>query len=150
MFNMLHSAPDGHSMTHYLFVYGTLSRNAGHPMHQLLVRHAEFAGEGHFTGQLFRVGDYPGAMASSDRNDKVFGELYRLRSPQLVLPRLDAYEGCAPSDPLPHQFARRRLRVHLAAGKEKMAWVYLLNRVTPRFPRIASGRFVATEPENRK
>ena len=137
-------------MSQYLFVYGTLCRNAGHPMHQLLVRHAAYAGEGHFNGRLFRVGHYPGAMTSSDPNDKVFGELYRLRSPQQLLSRLDAYEGCAPSDPRPHQFVRRRLRVRLDNGGEKMAWVYLLNRVTPRFPRIASGRFVASETENRK
>ena len=137
-------------MSQYLFVYGTLCRNAGHPMHQLLVRHAEFVGEGHFIGRLFRVGHYPGAMTSPDPKDKVFGELYRLRSPQQLLSRLDAYEGCAPSDPPPHQFVRRRLRVHLDSGAEKMAWVYLLNRVTPRFPRIASGRFVASETENRK
>ena len=137
-------------MSQYLFVYGTLCRKAGHAMHRLLVRHAEYVGEGHFTGQLFRVGQYPGAMTSSDPNDKVFGELYRLRSPQQLLPRLDAYEGCAPSDPPPYQFVRRRLRVQLDGGAEKTAWVYLLNRVAPRFPRIASGRFVVSETENRK
>ena len=137
-------------MSQYLFVYGTLCRNAGHPMHQLLARHAEYLGEGHFTGQLFRLGQYPGAMTSSDPKDKVFGELYRLRSPQPLLSRLDAYEGCAPSDPPPHQFARRRLRVHLDGGGQKTAWVYLLDRATPRYPRIASGRFVVSETENRK
>jgi gamma-glutamylcyclotransferase (GGCT)/AIG2-like uncharacterized protein YtfP len=137
-------------MSQYLFVYGTLCRNAGHPMHQLLVRHAQFVGEGHFTGQLFRAGQYPAAVISSDPNDKVFGELYRLRSPQQLLSRLDTYEGCASSDPPPHQFVRRRLRVRLEGGAEKMAWVYLLNRVTPRFPRIASGRFVVSETEDRK
>ena len=98
---------------------------------------------------LFRVGPIPG-RAASDPSDKVFGELYRLRSPQQILLRLDAYEGCAPSDPPPHQFVRRRLRVHPDTGAETMAWVYLLNRVTPRYPRIASGRFVASEMENRK
>jgi gamma-glutamylcyclotransferase (GGCT)/AIG2-like uncharacterized protein YtfP len=77
-------------MTDYLFVYGTLARSVNHPMHRHLVRHAEYAGEGTFNGILYRVAHYPGAVASSDPNDVVHGELYRLRDSDALFAALDA------------------------------------------------------------
>jgi gamma-glutamylcyclotransferase (GGCT)/AIG2-like uncharacterized protein YtfP len=132
-------------MGEFLFVYGTLGRNAGHAMHQHLFRHAEYAGEGYFHGQLYRVAHYPGAVASSDPNDKVFGELYRVGNAEALFTPLDDYEGCGPSDPWPTEFVRRLETVYLKDGTPARAWIYLLNRAARDLPRIASGRFAAQE-----
>ena len=46
-----------------LFVYGTLMRGFDNPMAQLLSRSADFIGEAHCRGRLYRVTHYPGPGA---------------------------------------------------------------------------------------
>ena len=120
-------------MSDYLFVYGTLCRNGGHQMRRHLARHADYLADGYFNGRLYRVAHYPGAVPSSRRADKVFGELYRLRNPAAAFARLDAYEG--------RDFVRRKKRVYLADGRQMQAWVYLFRSALTTYARIASGRF---------
>ncbi|MGH6784854.1 MAG: gamma-glutamylcyclotransferase family protein, partial [Sphingomicrobium sp.] len=88
-------------MSEFLFVYGTLSRDAGHPQHQNLAAHADYVGKGYFHGRLYRVAHYPGAVPSLDPGEKVFGELYSLRDADRLFGLLDDYEGCGPADPPP-------------------------------------------------
>ncbi len=130
-------------MSEFLFVYGTLGSNAGHDMHQHLVRNSEYAGEGYFNGQLYRVAHYPGAVPSANLDDKVFGELYRLGAPSELFAHLDDYEGCGPNDPQPTEFVRRTESVYLEDGTRSQAWIYLFNRPVTELPRIISGRFTA-------
>ena len=129
-------------MSEFLFVYGTLARNAGHQMHQHLARNAESAGACYFNGLLYRVAHYPGAVPSSNPDDKVFGELYRLMQAHEVFARLDDYEGCGPNDPQPTEFVRRLKTVYRADGTRAQAWIYLFNRAVTGLPRITSGRFI--------
>jgi gamma-glutamylcyclotransferase (GGCT)/AIG2-like uncharacterized protein YtfP len=129
-------------MDDYLFVYGTLMRGARHPMGALLAEHAEFVGEAVFQGRLYRIGRYPGAVASAAPGDEVFGEVFRLHRAADVLARLDVYEGCGPDWPQPTEFARARHRVMLADGAAIEAWAYLYNWPVAGFPQIASGRFL--------
>lgn len=129
-------------MSEFLFVYGTLGRNAGHEMHQHLVRHAAYVGNGTFRGRLYRVSHYPGAVASPDPADVIFGELYRVNAVELFT-HLDDYEGCGPDDPEPTEFVRRRVAIDREDGTQVEAWIYLLNRTVTDLPRIASGRFAA-------
>ena len=131
-------------MSEYLFVYGTLGRNVGHEMHKHLVRHAEFAGEGAFNGILYRVAHYPGAVASSNPDDLVHGELYRLRDPAALFAALDPYESCGPNDPTPTKYVRVTTTVVRPGGDSVTAWVYLYNRDVTMVARIASGRFIGT------
>jgi gamma-glutamylcyclotransferase (GGCT)/AIG2-like uncharacterized protein YtfP len=119
-------------MSEFLFVYGTLARNAGHEMHRHLAGNADYVSEGHFNGQLYRVAHYPGAVPSSNPDEKVFGELYRIGNHD-VLATLDAYEG--------REFVRKTQPVWLHNGRKVQAWVYLLQRAVTNLPRIASGRF---------
>ena len=126
----------------YLFVYGTLGRIVGHEMHQHLVRHADYEGEGIFNGILYRVGHYPGAVASPDPDDIVHGELYRLRDPDALFAALDPYEGCGPDDGAPTNYVRVTATIHGPGGGTVVAWIYRYNgHVTKQLARIASGRF---------
>jgi gamma-glutamylcyclotransferase (GGCT)/AIG2-like uncharacterized protein YtfP len=128
-------------MSEYLFVYGTLASNSEHEMHRHLASNAEYAGEGSFNGQLYRIGPYPGAVPSSNPEDKVFGELYRLDNAEELFVHLDDYEGCGPDDPQPTEFVRRMEAVYLKDGTRSQAWIYLFNRTVADLPRIVSGRF---------
>ena len=131
-------------MSEYLFVYGTLGCNVGHEMHKHLVRHADFDGEGAFNGILYRIAHYPGAVASSNPNDLVHGELYRLRDPATLFAALDPYESCGPNDPTPTKYVRFTTTVIRPGGDSVTAWVYLYNRDVTVLARIGSGRFIGT------
>ena len=125
----------------YLFVYGTLMQAYDHPMARLLSEQAERLGEGSCCGQLFQIKHYPGLVASSDVNDRVFGELFRLRETRSLLAKLDDYEGCGPSAPQPTLYIRV-IRPITRPDRTVDAWTYLYNRPVTGLKRIVSGRFL--------
>lgn len=125
----------------YLFVYGTLRRDADSEMGMFLRRSADYIGEALFTGRLYMIDDYPGAVASDDASDKIKGDLYRLRDPEFILLRLDLYEECDPRFPEPHEYVREVRKVMLDSGRQVSAWIYLYNRSTKELKRIISGEF---------
>lgn len=126
----------------YLFVYGTLMQAYDHPMARLLSEQAERIGEGSCCGQLFQIKHYPGLVASSDVNDRVFGELFRLHETRNLLAKLDDYEGCGPSAPQPTLYIRV-IRPITRPDRTVDAWTYLYNRPVTGLKRIVSGRFLA-------
>ena len=126
-----------------LFVYGTLMRGFDHPMARLLSANADFIGEATCRGRLYLVKHYPGLVLSDDAADIVFGELYRLRAPDQLLPEFDMYEAAGEQFPQPRQYIRDLLPVTLADGAASEAWTYIYNWPVAHLPRIASGRFMA-------
>ncbi|MDA0661530.1 MAG: gamma-glutamylcyclotransferase [Proteobacteria bacterium] len=130
-------------MAEHLFVYGSLRRGAAHPMHRILARHATPLGPAVWQGRLYRVGWYPGAVASDDARDSVRGELYRLRLPRQVLPPLDRFENCGPGFSAPTEFSRESHEVHRPDHGSLRAWIYVYRRPVTGLPRIAGGDFLA-------
>ena len=128
----------------HLFVYGTLMKAVGHPMAGHLAHHGRYVGPARFTGRLYRVAAYPGAVPSGDSADVVHGELYELDDAAALFALLDVYEGCSPDDPQPPEYTRVRSAVSTGAKSAK-AWIYIYNRPVEKLQRIASGRFLATE-----
>jgi gamma-glutamylcyclotransferase (GGCT)/AIG2-like uncharacterized protein YtfP len=129
------------AMQNHLFVYGTLMRGFDHPMAKLLSRSAEFIGPARCQGRLYLVKHYPGLVLSDNASDVVFGELFRLHTPQASLITFDDYEGCGPDVASP-QYLRRMLRVTLDDGTVSEAWTYIYNRPAAKLKRITSGRFL--------
>lgn len=127
----------------HLFVYGALRRQAGHPMFRRMVRHAVPLGAATWRGRLYRIAWYPGAVPSENPADTVVGEIYRLRSPRLILPTLDRFENCFSGQRQPTEFRREEHAVRLADGTDISAWVYVYNRAVAERRRIASGDFLA-------
>ena len=125
-----------------LFVYGTLMRGFDHPMARLLSRSADFIGEAHCQGQLYRIKHYPGLVLSNEPSDVVFGELYRLRAPQELLREFDMYEACGEGFAAPTEYIRQMLTVTLDDGTASEAWTYIYNWPVAHLPRITSGRFL--------
>jgi len=118
-----------------LFVYGTLRKDASHPLHRTLAREARYVARPYFHGRLYDLGRYPGAVVSSNRTDRVYGEIYRLWQAAAVFKRLDRYEG--------ELFKRRRLLVSVSTGKKIVAWVYLYRGEVKENGRIRSGDYLA-------
>ncbi len=129
-------------MRKYLFVYGTLVRDAHHEMYRHIHDHGTYAGRAYFHGRLYAVDEYPGAVPSENEIDRVAGELYEFGISTLVLPALDEYEGCGANDPQPTEFVRQEKEVFRETGESVTAWVYIYNRPVDNLRRITSGRFV--------
>jgi len=125
--------------SHFLFVYGTLMRNAHHPKAQHFHQAASFLGPARWQGRLYLVSYYPGAVPSVLTEDIVHGELWTLTNPQ-TLALLDQYEECSPRDPLPHEYTRSIETVWLGDQALK-AWVYIYKRDTNGLKQITSGHF---------
>lgn len=126
----------------WLFVYGSLRRAAGHPMHRVLAAGAVLVGRAEMPGRLYRVQHYPGAVYDSRGESCVQGELYRLQRPLQVLRRLDRYEGCVPGRYSP-EFVRCERRVFLPDGEPVTAWIYEYNRDVTSLRPIAGGDYLA-------
>jgi gamma-glutamylcyclotransferase (GGCT)/AIG2-like uncharacterized protein YtfP len=134
----------------FLFVYGTLRRNAQNKMANLLVQRAEFVGNAFYQGKLYKVGDYPGVVPSGKLTDWVPGEIYRLRYPSLLLAHLDSYEECGPNFPKSTEYVRKIQCVRLQGGKLIWAWIYLYNWPTDQHERMRSGNFLNLYPRGSK
>jgi len=124
-----------------LFVYGTLMHGYDHPMARLLSDHADYLGPATLAGRLYRVKHYPGVIPSQDPAELVFGDVFRLHRPDVLLPQLDDYEGCGVSSPPPPQYRREVTTVALQSGATVEAFVYFYNLDVTKLTRIASGRF---------
>jgi gamma-glutamylcyclotransferase (GGCT)/AIG2-like uncharacterized protein YtfP len=128
-------------MSSYLFVYGTLRRDAQHPMADYLNQQAQWIGPASYQGTLYQVADYPAVVASSDPADTVYGEVYQLLTAELWSV-LDDYEQCSPSFPTPSEYQRLLQTVYLSSGEAISAWVYLYNRSISGLEVIESGDFL--------
>lgn len=87
-------------------------------------------------GVLYDLGRFPGAVPG---NDVIYGELFRLRSPQ-VWAVLDRYEGYRAEDEKASLFVRRQ--VVLRNPHEQTAWVYWYNGDPSGHPRVPSGNWL--------
>jgi gamma-glutamylcyclotransferase (GGCT)/AIG2-like uncharacterized protein YtfP len=127
-----------------VFVYGTLRKPIGHAMHHVLDRVARFVGDANVHGVLYDLGTYPGLVTDEDDGDLVIGEVYVLvpERAEAALADLDAYEGCAPADALPHEYRRERVQVTLVDGSRIAAWTYVLNKPRTGLTRIAGGDYL--------
>ncbi len=128
--------------TEYLFVYGTLRRAFKHPLLKVLNQDAVFISEATFQGTLFRINEYPGAIASDNPMDIVYGEAYVLKNANNVLTLLDEYEECSSAFPIPTEYLRSQRLVNLNHHDSVVAWLYLYNRNTSHLTQIPSGDFI--------
>ena len=113
-----------------LFVYGTLMKKAGHPMHKTLARYATYLGEATAKGVLYDLGAYP---AMREGEGSVRGELYRVEDAARLFKALDRYEG--------YEYARKKVVVTTPEGG-KEAWAYLYKKPLPPTRRIRSGAYL--------
>lgn len=126
----------------YLFVYGTLMRDSNSDMYHLLSRNSEFYSSGSFCGNLFKVSYYPGAVLSDNKDDKVYGEIYKLSDSKTIMAQLDIYEECGENYVAPTEYIRHKMAISTSDGRLVESWIYLYNRPVESLIQIKSGRFI--------
>lgn len=125
----------------YLIVYGTLQPFFTNPHAQFLREHGRYVGKAHFTGLLFDLGDYPGAIYQPNSLTCVSGALYDIgNDKQVILTYLDNYEGIGPEFDQPTEYIRRLIPIR-CLSKIIDCWIYLYNYPTIGKPVIASGDY---------
>lgn len=111
-------------------------------MSKFLEKNAEFFGEGYFNGKLFEISWYPGAILSTDEDDKVFGHIYKVNDEEKTFKILDDYEGISETAEVPNEFLRVLIDAYLNNGIMLQTWVYVYNLQTSNLKQIASGNYL--------
>ncbi len=126
-----------------LFVYGTLRKAFAHPLSLFIEKNSVFAGTGTVRGNLYDLGEYPGAVPA--KTNLVWGEVYVLNKniSQRVLAKLDEYEGYLKNEKNKSLFAREWITVKLTNEQTTEAWMYWYQHPVDEATRIASGDYVA-------
>jgi gamma-glutamylcyclotransferase (GGCT)/AIG2-like uncharacterized protein YtfP len=124
----------------FLFVYGTLRSDVGHPMAEFLARRARFVGPAKMPGRLYDLGPYPGMREPESPEDCVHGELYELLESTATLAALDRYESLGVEPP---PFVRQRGRATLDSGEAVQTWVYMYKGLMEAARHIVSGHYRA-------
>lgn len=101
---------------------------------------AEWVGEGSFSGKLYRVDWYPGAVYSPKIKSRVWGEVYQLIDFEKLIPELDDYEDVL-ENKAASLYLRQQVPVQLTDGRYLDCWTYLYNQPTECLPLIEGGRF---------
>ena len=127
-------------MTDLVFFYGTLMMPFNRSGRLRVDEHLVYAGRGTIAGALFDLGIYPAAVPALDA--RVWGEVYRMTHPAIVLQALDELEGCRTGEPDSSLYTRALTPVTLEDAREVDAWAYFYNAPLGRAERIHSGDYL--------
>jgi gamma-glutamylcyclotransferase (GGCT)/AIG2-like uncharacterized protein YtfP len=127
-------------MAELVFFYGTLMTPFNRTGRLRVDQHLAFKGRGSIAGVLFDIGIYPAAVPASDA--RVWGEIYEMDHPSIVLGALDEVEGHRPEEPDASLYTRTLTPVTLDSGSVVEAWVYFYNAPLGRAERIPSGDYL--------
>ena len=126
----------------FIFVYGTLRKESSSSMSQVLGSHCDFYSPGNMQGKMYEVLGYPGVIESDNPEDVVYGDVYKIKTPEILLPIIDEYEECTDSFTQPHEYIRKKMPVSLPEGRSISAWIYIYNHDVAGFKRIKSGDYI--------
>lgn len=132
-------------MPDYLFVCGTLRKAQvaqTNPQLVALMQGLRFIGIGSLPGQLFDLGEYPGANVGENFATKIIGEVYEMPDARATLEVLDVYEGFIPGELEASLFARRKEKVTLTDDQQLECWMYVYNDWVLNGRLIESGDYV--------
>jgi gamma-glutamylcyclotransferase (GGCT)/AIG2-like uncharacterized protein YtfP len=120
----------------FIFVYGTLRQASGTAMSHVLADYSVYVDDASIQAVLYGVDTYPCVIESTNPNDKVAGELYKILDSDTLLPLLDEYEECTEQFSEPHEYIRKLLTITLTDHNQVTAWVYIYNRDVSQLQRI--------------
>ena len=128
-------------VTHHLFVYGTLPPRHAPPEIAATVRRLRPVGSASVPGQLYDLGEYPGAVLSKTARSQIRGEVFELPTDAKTLSSLDDYEGFEPAKPTSSLFVRRAWPVVMDDGTRLRCWVYVYNGDLRQAQPVRNGRY---------
>ena len=127
-------------MPKLVFFYGTLMTPFNRIGRLRIDQHLVYRGRGTITAALFDLGIYPAAVPAPD--GLVWGEVYEMTHPVIVLRELDELEGYRPTEPEASLYTRRLTAVRMEDGSIVHASAYFYNAPLGRAERIASGDYL--------
>jgi gamma-glutamylcyclotransferase (GGCT)/AIG2-like uncharacterized protein YtfP len=127
-------------MAELVFFYGTLMTPFNRTGRLRIDQHLLYKGRGTIAAALFDLGIYPAAVPASD--GVVWGEVYEMMHPSIVLGALDEVEGYSPGEPEASLYTRTLTPVTMDSGDIVDAWAYFYNAPLGRAERIASGDYL--------
>ena len=127
-------------MNDLVFFYGTLMSGFDRPGRSRIDPHLTSQGRAWISATWFDLGSYPAAIPSAD--DRVWGEVHRMRNAYIVLAELDAIEGYRPAEPDASLYTRVETIVTFDDGRTAPAWAYFYNAPLGRAERIESGDYL--------
>ena len=92
-----------------------------------------------FSGRLYRISYFPGAIFDADAPGRVHGEVWQLHNPGDILDKLDHYEGVLSDGS--GLYVRSQVPARLADGSEVVVDTFLYNRPLDAAKLVESGRF---------
>lgn len=127
-------------MEELVFFYGTLMAGFDRRRRAGIDDKLRYVGRGSIQGSLFDLGLYPAAVPAQDSH--IWGEVYEMADPAVVLAALDDIEGYRHDDPDKSLYIRSQTDVALPDGTRARAWVYFYNAPLGRAARIPSGDYL--------
>ena len=127
-------------MPELAFFYGTLMTPFKRTGRLRVDEHLVYTGRGTIAAALFDLGIYPAAVPASD--GRVWGEVYEMTHPAIVLQALDELEGYRAEEPESSLYTRTLTPVTLEDGRVVTAWTYFYNAPLGRAERIESGDYL--------
>ena len=127
-------------MADLVFFYGTLMAGFDRRRRAGIDAKLRYVGRGSIQGALFDLGLYPAAVPAPEGH--LWGEVYEMTDPEVVLAALDDIEGYRHDDPDKSLYLRSPAEVTLPDGTRARAWVYFYNAPLGRASRIASGDYL--------
>lgn len=122
----------------YLFVYGTLMQGFTNPFAKKIRQNGTWLGKAFFKGELYDLGEYPGAVYGTQSLSRVYGEVWEVRDFPKVIAALDRYEGIYDSNP---EYVRTQLPVTFENETTHLCWTYLFCHSTELFIFISHGDY---------
>lgn len=117
----------------YLFVYGTLRKEYGLRLIEVVDKNLEYIGEAKVKASLYDLGSYPGAVKDNSNNE-VVGDVFLVKDADKVFKVLDEYEG--------EEYSRQKEQVQLSSGKTITAWIYWYNQKTEEKQKIRQKNYL--------
>ena len=102
-------------MANFVFFYGTLMAGFDRRRRAGMDDKLSYVGRGHIRGNMFDLGLYPAVVPAPDA--QVWGEVYRMADPAMVLGAMDDIEGYRADDPDKSLYSRQLATVTFADGR---------------------------------
>lgn len=123
-----------------LFVYGTLLDDDN--KYGIYLRdNSGFFATGKLRGEMYDIGEYPGAVLLNEGDKYIYGTILQIDNPVEVLAVIDLYEGFGDDQPQPNEFIRVLTKAETEAGALE-CWIYIYNLPLNSLTVIKGGRYV--------
>jgi Uncharacterized conserved protein len=132
-------------MSEHLFLYGTLLPSEAPKEIASVVKGFRRVGSGHVRGRLYDFGEFPGAVLDPSSRTVVYGEVVVLPSDGQTLQVLDRYEEFDRLDPKRSLFVRKKVKIQMANGSSREAWIYVYNRHPGKAKLVRGGDYLRSK-----